>query len=89
MDTADDAGVPFIFGSAGDLTEVPPFPFGPTLIGNRTRFVRQDGIDEEWRIVQPLLDKPPAVYSCEPGGCGPSAADQLVSANGGWCDSGW
>lgn len=54
------------------------------LIGNPTRFTRQDGVDEEWRIMQPLLDNPPPVHAYEPGSWGPSAADQLASAYGGW-----
>ncbi len=54
------------------------------LIGNPTRFARQDGVEEEWRIVQPLLDNPPPVHSYEPGSWGPAAADQLVAAYGGW-----
>jgi glucose-6-phosphate 1-dehydrogenase len=54
------------------------------LIGNPTRFARQDGVEEEWRIVQPLLDNPPPVYTYQPGSWGPAAADQLVAAHGGW-----
>jgi glucose-6-phosphate 1-dehydrogenase len=54
------------------------------LIGNPTRFTRQDGVEEEWRIMQPLLDNPPPVHSYQPGSWGPAAADQLVAAYGGW-----
>ncbi len=54
------------------------------LIGNPTRFARQDGVEEEWRIVQPLLDNPPPVHTYQPGSWGPAAADQLVAAYGGW-----
>ena len=54
------------------------------LIGNQTRFARQDGVEQEWRIVQPLLDNPPPVQTYQPGSWGPAAADQLVAAYGGW-----
>jgi glucose-6-phosphate 1-dehydrogenase len=54
------------------------------LIGNPTRFVRQDGVEEEWRIVQPLLDSPPPIQHYQPGTWGPKAADDLMSAYGGW-----
>jgi glucose-6-phosphate 1-dehydrogenase len=54
------------------------------LIGNSTRFTRQDGVEEEWRIMQPLLDNPPPVHSYQPGSWGPAAADHLVTAYGGW-----
>ena len=29
------------------------------MIGDSTRFTRQDGVEETWRIMQPLLDSPP------------------------------
>ena len=32
------------------------------LVGDSTRFTRQDGVDETWRIMQPLLDAPPPVH---------------------------
>lgn len=57
-----------------------------TLIGISTRFVRQDGVDQEWRIMQPLPDNPPPVHPYGPGTCGPSAADELVAALGGWSE---
>jgi glucose-6-phosphate 1-dehydrogenase len=54
------------------------------LIGNPTRFTRQDGVEEEWRIMQPLLDNPPPVHTYQPGSWGPSASDHLVAEYGGW-----
>ena len=32
------------------------------MIGQSTRFTRQDGVEETWRVVQPLLDSPPPVH---------------------------
>src|SRR6188472_224509 len=32
------------------------------LVGQSTRFTRQDGVEETWRIMQPLLDAPPPVH---------------------------
>jgi glucose-6-phosphate 1-dehydrogenase len=54
------------------------------MIGNPTRFARQDGVDEEWRIVQPLQDNPPPVHSYKPDSWGPTESDQLVAEYGGW-----
>ncbi len=54
------------------------------MVGLSTRFTRQDGVEETWRIMQPLLDSPPAVHSYQPGTWGPSAADSLVADFGGW-----
>jgi glucose-6-phosphate 1-dehydrogenase len=52
--------------------------------GDSRRFTRQDGVEEQWRIVQPLLDAPPPVHAYAPGSWGPEAADALVAEHGGW-----
>jgi glucose-6-phosphate 1-dehydrogenase len=54
------------------------------LLGESGRFKRQDVVEENWRIMQPLLDSPGEVHSYEPGTWGPAAADRLVEAHGGW-----
>ena len=54
------------------------------MVGDSTRFTRQDGVEETWRIMQPLLDAPPPVESYAPGTWGPAAADALVAGHGGW-----
>jgi glucose-6-phosphate 1-dehydrogenase len=54
------------------------------LVGDNTRFTRQDGVEETWRIMQPLLDAPPPVHTYAPGSWGPAAADELVADFGGW-----
>jgi glucose-6-phosphate 1-dehydrogenase len=52
--------------------------------GNSTYFLRQDMVEETWRIVQPLLDSPPKVHRYEPGSWGPEEADELVRGFGRW-----
>jgi glucose-6-phosphate 1-dehydrogenase len=52
--------------------------------GDGMRFTRQDGVDEQWRIIQPLLDAPPPVRAYEPGSWGPRAADELLAGHGRW-----
>ncbi len=54
------------------------------LQGQRVRFARQDGVEEQWRIMQPLLDAPPPMQPYAPGSWGPAAAEQLLAAHGGW-----
>jgi glucose-6-phosphate 1-dehydrogenase len=54
------------------------------MVGDATRFTRQDGVEETWRIMQPLLDDPPPVHAYEPGSWGPTAADELVAGHGRW-----
>jgi glucose-6-phosphate 1-dehydrogenase len=54
------------------------------LVGQTVRFTRQDGVEEQWRIMQPLLDAPPPVHPYAQGSMGPAAADDLVHEFGGW-----
>jgi glucose-6-phosphate 1-dehydrogenase len=54
------------------------------MVGDATRFTRQDGVEETWRIMQPLLDDSPPVHTYEPGSWGPAAADALVAGHGRW-----
>jgi glucose-6-phosphate 1-dehydrogenase len=56
------------------------------MVGQATRFTRQDGVEETWRIMQPLLDTPPAVHSYSPGSWGPTAAESLAAEYGGWAE---
>jgi len=54
------------------------------LAGDSRRFIRQDAVEESWRIMQPLLDAPPPVYAYAPGSWGPEAADELIAGHGHW-----
>ena len=56
------------------------------MLGQSTRFTRQDSVEEEWRVMQPLIDAPPTVHTYPPGSWGPAAADTLVADHGGWRD---
>lgn len=52
--------------------------------GNSIRFSRQDGVEETWRVMQPLLDAPPPVLPYQPETWGPVAADAVTDGFGGW-----
>ncbi len=54
------------------------------LRGDQTRFTRQDGVEETWRIMQPLLDAPPPVNPYAKGSWGPAEADRLLAGEGRW-----
>jgi len=56
------------------------------MVGDSTRFTRQDGVEETWRVFQPLLDSPPPVQPYAQGTWGPDAANGLVEGSGGWHD---
>ncbi len=54
------------------------------MVGDSTRFTRQDCVEETWRVMQPLLDSPPPVYPYEKGTWGPEQAERLVAGYGAW-----
>jgi glucose-6-phosphate 1-dehydrogenase len=54
------------------------------MIGDSTRFKRQDGVEEAWRVMDPLVAAPPPVEPYEPGTWGPAAADRLLAGHGRW-----
>jgi glucose-6-phosphate 1-dehydrogenase len=54
------------------------------MVGDSTRFTRQDGVEQTWRIFQPLLDAPPPVEPYAQGTWGPKSADELVAGHGRW-----
>jgi glucose-6-phosphate 1-dehydrogenase len=54
------------------------------LVGDSTRFTRQDAVEEAWRVMQPLLDAPPPVHSYAPGSWGPEEGERLLAGYGRW-----
>ena len=54
------------------------------MVGDSTRFTRQDGVEECWRVMQPLLDQPPPVDPYAKGSWGPEAANRLLDGYGSW-----
>jgi glucose-6-phosphate 1-dehydrogenase len=46
--------------------------------GNSAPFTRQDSVEETWRIMRPLIERPPPVHAYEPGTWGPKESEQLV-----------
>lgn len=56
------------------------------LTGDRQLFAREDSIEQTWRIVQPLLDKPSEIHPYDPGSWGPEAAQSLVRGHRHWQD---
>ena len=57
---------------------------GDALAGDPQQFTREDVVEETWRIVQPLLDKPCQLETYEPGSWGPESAVHLTHGYGGW-----
>src|SRR3954470_17152949 len=65
-----------------------PAPYEVLLLaalrGQSPRFTRQDGVEQAWRVMQPLLDDPPPVHAYAKGTWGPDACDDLVAGHGRW-----
>jgi glucose-6-phosphate 1-dehydrogenase len=54
------------------------------MVGDTRRFGRADALAEQWRIFEPALAAPHPVSLYHQGTWGPSVADTLASAVGGW-----
>lgn len=57
---------------------------GDALRGETMVFAREKGVEEMWRIVDPVLDDATPVHGYEPGTWGPAQADALAAGHGGW-----
>ncbi len=57
---------------------------GDAMRGDPILFARQDAVEAAWAIVDRLVHEPGPVFEYDPGTWGPSEADGLVDASGGW-----
>jgi len=57
---------------------------GDAIAGQHQLFTRQSAIEETWRVVQPLLDKPGPIHPYEQGTWGPKQAEDLMRGTGAW-----
>jgi glucose-6-phosphate 1-dehydrogenase len=66
----------------------PPGPYErllhDALVGDRSLFTREDAVEETWRVLQPLLEHPPAPAAYPRGSWGPSEADDLLRGHPPW-----
>ena len=60
--------------------------FADAIRGNHELFARQDGVEESWRIVDPVLDDVTQVHPYETGTWGPEEAERLIGTDGPWID---
>jgi glucose-6-phosphate 1-dehydrogenase len=68
--------------------DVPPYQrlLGDACQGNAELFSRQDIVEAQWRIVEPILGNVTPFYPYEPGTWGPDEAHQLIENDGPWVD---
>lgn len=66
----------------------PPEPYerllDDAMRGDQRLFTREDSVEETWRIVQPLIDAPPAVVTYPRGSWGPVGARGLLRGHLPW-----
>ena len=71
-----------------DELGLPPEPYerllDAALRADHHLFARRDGVEETWRIVQPLLDTPPPLVCYRPGSFGPRGAEYIVRGFPAW-----
>lgn len=57
---------------------------GDALRGDQTLFAREDAIEAQWRIVEPVLGNATPVYQYEPNTWGPAEAESMIADPDGW-----
>lgn len=67
-------------------SDMPPYQrlLGDASKGNSELFARQDLIEAQWRIVEPILGNITPFYTYVPGSWGPFEADKLIGNEGPW-----
>ena len=74
--------------AARDAAYRPPYQrlLGDAMHGNGALFGRDDIVDAQWRIVQPILDNVTPLYTYHSGSWGPDEAIRLIGGDGPWRD---
>ena len=54
------------------------------MCGDETLFVREDSVEAQWKIVDPILGNVTPIFEYAPHSWGPSQADQLIAPDGIW-----
>jgi glucose-6-phosphate 1-dehydrogenase len=64
----------------------PPYQrlLGDAMHGIGDLFGREDIVDAQWRVVEPILDNVTPLYKYQPGSWGPVEAEELIGADGPW-----
>jgi glucose-6-phosphate 1-dehydrogenase len=86
-DPAEPETIDLDFGFGTEGGDVPaPYEvlLHAAMQGDSTRFKRQDGVEEAWRVMQPLVEAPPPVHPYAKGTWGPAEADRLLAGHGHW-----
>jgi glucose-6-phosphate 1-dehydrogenase len=71
-----------------EASVMPPYErlLGDAMRGIHELFTRQDEIEAQWRAADPILNNATPLYQYEPNTWGPEEANELIGADGPWCD---
>ncbi len=69
-----------------EVDDMPPYQrlLGDAMRGVAELFTRQDLVEAQWRVVDPVLGNVTPVYPYQPGSWGPEEALQLIGCDGPW-----
>ncbi len=59
---------------------------GDAMAGDPTLFAREDAVEAEWAVVEPVLENSTPLHEYQPGSWGPAEADRLTADVGGWAN---
>jgi glucose-6-phosphate 1-dehydrogenase len=68
------------------VDEIPPYArlLQSAMAGDQSLFAREDLVEAQWRIVEPVLGNATPLFFYEPGSWGPPEADCLISEGDEW-----
>jgi glucose-6-phosphate 1-dehydrogenase len=78
----DRASLEFDYGrtfSETPLVEAYEILLLEAMHGDQTLFIRQEGLERAWEILEPVFEAPPPVQEYDPGSWGPEEADALIA----------
>ena len=77
----EEASLEFDYGRTFDtpLVEAYELLLLEAMRGDQTLFIRQEGLERAWEVLQPVFDELPPVLPYEQGTWGPAEADALIA----------
>lgn len=66
--------------------DIPPYErlLGDVMRGQTELFARQDLVEAQWRVVEPILGSVASLYHYQPGTWGPDECQPIVAGDGQW-----
>jgi glucose-6-phosphate 1-dehydrogenase len=77
----EPASLEFDYGRTFDtpLVEAYELLLLEAMRGDQTLFIRQEGLERAWEVLEPVFENRPEAHRYDPGTWGPAEADELIS----------